>query len=820
MKIDMFKEHLKFIIKEFFLNTEVNTELHDRVNILSDYYERNGLLINDLSSALNDNPNAVLKESIVFSAVIENNDSFNEYAVSIIKDGEERYSFIFDLNKYDSFSVHENIAKNGLQYNIRKHPKIAEKFIKERLYLKKNYKEYYKLMLDFKNLIRDKKNDDIIKMLDDEVLINYYSKFSNKNNGFDILKSFSFSKYEIFYDLYSSIKDNLHLNKFIKKTLHKNSQKLVTKEIRSYYKIIYENENNIYDNFRQEIGKKLVKYKTKDSLNSGLREYISQKSNFSVNSIVTKLKTNKLKDIEVYGNCVIAEAETYKQMSSVGSQSWCITTSEEMFADYINEENNNRQIIIFNFTKKISDPLSMIGLTIDMNGDLLYAHDKNDKNIVNTKEVIGYKKYLKKMSDEEIFRRLNILYSNDTILDKRSIYNESKRYNLSQENINKCELNLIDGINNEYKDKNENKLSGMYLMALFCKVNKEYIESLEDLIVEDIKSGNVDVLFKIMKDNKKEKEKQNLFKKLKENMSENDYLNIFINENTSTHKIFNLIFKDKSDYLLSRFVEDSSMSYINKKLIMLVNRCDLENSLKLLKVVFRQKDMESWSSALSTIKDHDLLRIVFDSEDHLSFFKKTKIPDDLLDLAIARNLENNLSLEEYKSLPEERKHKIQKQIINDDIYLYVIFGYASLDHDELKFTLKNKKYNDATFELDYYKISEMHDDVERVMSELLVEDHKNIKYPEIIDHALCYDSVHLQLIKNNQISLNEYCRKMIQEDKHVEITKKISLKHIKTKEFEDYFSLYSDDFISDNSADITNYISKSKSKTKKNKQMI
>jgi hypothetical protein len=76
---------------------------------------------------------------------------------------------------------------------------------------------------------------------------------------------------------------------------------------------------------------------------------------------------------------VILEVNSYEAMTKVGTQSWCITTSERSWNEYVN---NNKQIIVWNFNLIDRHPMHMIGITFNLKKrEIIWAFDQDDHEL-------------------------------------------------------------------------------------------------------------------------------------------------------------------------------------------------------------------------------------------------------------------------------------------------------------------------------------------------------------------------------------------------------------------------------------------------------
>ncbi len=98
-------------------------------------------------------------------------------------------------------------------------------------------------------------------------------------------------------------------------------------------------------------------------------------------NITKKIKNSNTNPKIVYDTpeCLVLEISTFKESCAVGTEDWCIVTSNSMFNNYVNSFTT--QYFIFDFTKSYADSRSAIAITVDSGGKWSEFKDRYDKDI-------------------------------------------------------------------------------------------------------------------------------------------------------------------------------------------------------------------------------------------------------------------------------------------------------------------------------------------------------------------------------------------------------------------------------------------------------
>jgi len=192
-------------------------------------------------------------------------------------------------------------------------------------------------------------------------------------------------------------------------------------ETEPYFKDLFDN-NVTTSQLQTFVGKKIAALKSNEDVIKMINGMLDHFNGFTQEALSEKLQSLGIEKIHDANNAVSFEVTTYEQCKALGTTSWCIVRDEDYFNQYVHER-GNRQYIIYDFNKLSTDIQSMIGFTVEENGDIYAEHWKNDDSI---------SRYGK----------------SDTLtnIQTNTIYNNQSRHSLSEEKIVEMEdiLNIKD----------------------------------------------------------------------------------------------------------------------------------------------------------------------------------------------------------------------------------------------------------------------------------------------------------------------------------------------------------------------------------------
>lgn len=352
-------------------NEDINNFISD-LKIIKDIYIDFDNSIKETKTEANSFINGINKNKIL--NFLNKKSEYTKWEFTKSQFYEEVLFFKDDSIVVKEKNEYKSIQPNGDNYNVVSR-KIMKDFVSFTYKKKPNYisKVYELLELDNFNIINMK---------------NMTETFFNNEQ---ILKN---SKFNYLEELKISIENKTSLEKLDDKMNKIISEfkvnNLAFSILSNKYKHLYNNKTNelfkeVYDlkvdkNLLQDsIGKKLASFKKPAELNKSLQLFINTINQFDLESI-------KLKAISLNCNIcieneksIVLKINDFEASKILGSQSWCLSRNKSYFDSYTN--NNNAQYFYFDFEKNSKDNKSMIGFTIEKNGNLNTAHMKNDDYI-------------------------------------------------------------------------------------------------------------------------------------------------------------------------------------------------------------------------------------------------------------------------------------------------------------------------------------------------------------------------------------------------------------------------------------------------------
>ena len=188
-----------------------------------------------------------------------------------------------------------------------------------------------------------------------------------RNHNIDILKYDTYSALNNVVD--KAIKKNED-EKFVVSLFSNKSVELKSKRVE--LKIIeLKNKGYTQDELRMLLFRRISHYRTEQEFWNDIKNLtIKNDFKFRIHIISFFLGIRRKK----IGNFLILDFnQNFWKFAFFVSLRWCIKTKSK-FYEYVRGE--RRQLIIFDFSKKMSDPLYKVGITIEKNGVISNAHNK------------------------------------------------------------------------------------------------------------------------------------------------------------------------------------------------------------------------------------------------------------------------------------------------------------------------------------------------------------------------------------------------------------------------------------------------------------
>jgi hypothetical protein len=333
----------------------------------------------DITSFLNEKiTEKTLEEQGIKNVMEFNNSKIKEIILfsdksMVMKKSDNTYADVFTSKQLHTLK--DTIVAEHIRNTFKKNPTVAKNFI-----------DIFK---------RENSLINLGKLL---VAVNTYSTnldfFNNK--PFDIKAEYEKSEL-VKQDKYRAVED---LDDKMNKKIKDHKVQLFAHSIASNkYMNLYNDESykiieSIYDLnlkttiFQDYIGKKIAAYKTPEQFNEGLSGFLKSFNGFDMQSMLVKAENAGARIISEADDTLIIEIEDYQQSKLLGSSSWCIVRDESYFNSYT--EDGNKQYFLYDFSLDSADNASMIGFTLDRNGDHYAAHYKDDEEVNQDEETLSY----------------------------------------------------------------------------------------------------------------------------------------------------------------------------------------------------------------------------------------------------------------------------------------------------------------------------------------------------------------------------------------------------------------------------------------------
>lgn len=265
------------------------------------------------------------------------------------------------LSSKDMIELRSRLLGEYINEQFKKNPTIAKTFkqMKDIAYV-----EYFDTFTKILN--KYKENEPILKLNEFALLSTFKEAAANNNSSFTI--------YEKFDDAMSKIIRDHKTKQYIHAIASKKYDHLYNEET---YKLAGELfDLKLPDNSLQDyIGKKLAAFKTPEQFNEALTVFLESLNSFTMKATLNKAEKFGIEVISENDNKLILKINNFDESKTMGSSSWCISRDESYFKSYAEDR---EQYFLIDFSKESTDNSSMIGITLEKNGDFSAAHYKDD----------------------------------------------------------------------------------------------------------------------------------------------------------------------------------------------------------------------------------------------------------------------------------------------------------------------------------------------------------------------------------------------------------------------------------------------------------
>jgi hypothetical protein len=266
------------------------------------------------------------------------------------------------LSSKDCVEIRNRLINDYIHEEFKKKPTISRTFkqMNELVYLD-----------SFDSLTRVvntyKENEAILKLNEFDILTTV--KENSKDN------QSSYRIYEKVDDVMSQIVHDHKVKQFIHSIASNKYDHLYNEQTYKIASGLY--DLKLPDNSLQEyVGKKIAAFKTPEQFNDALNTFLESLNSFEMRATLNKAEKFGVQVISENDNKVILRIDDFATSKTMGSSSWCISRDESYFKSYAN---GREQYFLFDFSKDNTDNRSMIGITLEKNGNYSAGHYKDDE---------------------------------------------------------------------------------------------------------------------------------------------------------------------------------------------------------------------------------------------------------------------------------------------------------------------------------------------------------------------------------------------------------------------------------------------------------
>lgn len=300
-------------------------------------------------------------ENIKYSLESGKNQKYNKFIVFednsiLIKDNKDNFIVMKDNSQALTFA--KEFVKGYLEHKLRKYPKVSKMFSEK---------------------VGENRYETEASIITAETFLNNINIL--KTNNFNIL-----NKQNHTFEMIDDEMNEIIRNHQIKQYAHSISS---SKYNNLYNEESYKTFGELYDLniestiIQSRIGKKMATYNSPEEFNYALNNLLDSVNNFTLDAILLKAQSNKVKIVSNEDNVLILKIDNFEQSKVIGSTSWCIARDQSYFDSYTR---NNNQYFIFDFNKSSKDNNSLIGMTLSSSGENYASHYKDDESMPYSKE--------------------------------------------------------------------------------------------------------------------------------------------------------------------------------------------------------------------------------------------------------------------------------------------------------------------------------------------------------------------------------------------------------------------------------------------------
>lgn len=266
------------------------------------------------------------------------------------------------LSSQDCIEIRNRLINDYIHEEFKKKPTVSRTFknLNELVYLD-NFDSLERVIKKYKE------NEAILKLNEFDILQ------TAKENSTD--NQSSYRVYEKIDDVMSQIVQDHKVKQFIHSIASNKYDYLYNEKTYKIAKSLY--DLKLPDNSLQEyIGKKIAAFKSPEQFNEALTTFLDSLNSFEMQATINKARKFDIEVVSTEDTKLILRINDFNQSHAIGSSSWCISRDESYFNSYAK---GREQYFIFDFSKDNTDNRSMIGITLEKNGEYSAGHYKDDE---------------------------------------------------------------------------------------------------------------------------------------------------------------------------------------------------------------------------------------------------------------------------------------------------------------------------------------------------------------------------------------------------------------------------------------------------------
>lgn len=203
-----------------------------------------------------------------------------------------------------------------------------------------------------------------------------------KSKDYNLLEEIEDNLFEHFDDSMNAFVRNHKINQYGLSISSKKYQHLYNDESFKVLELLYDLKVPASE-LQETLGKKLAAFKSSEDFNKSLKQLYAIHNGFNSESVIKKANAVNAEVIKNDDNMVIIKIENFQQSSATGSSSWCIVRDEVHFKSY---KEDAHQYFIYDFNKDPVENNSIVGITLQKDGNHSAAHFKNDDQLYDNEE--------------------------------------------------------------------------------------------------------------------------------------------------------------------------------------------------------------------------------------------------------------------------------------------------------------------------------------------------------------------------------------------------------------------------------------------------